>query len=133
MTRKSAFKHILQRYTRISFGSGGVWRWLCAFVAVPVCFWVIPGRLCCRFPVWLWLAKIAPGGGAFVGSRWRSAADRLAVSGAALGWRKNTKEVYDKSETASKSVRFELGNLKKSQKSETNSDLRLFIFCAFCI
>nr|DAH31630.1 MAG TPA: hypothetical protein [Caudoviricetes sp.] len=24
-------------------------------------------------------------------------------------------------------------NLKKSQKSETNSDLRLFIFCAFCI
>lgn len=61
-----------------------------------------------------------------MGSRWRSAADRLAVSGAALGWGKNTKEVYDKSETASKSVRFELG---KSEKNRRN--LKLIQTCDF--
>nr|DAE01678.1 MAG TPA: hypothetical protein [Siphoviridae sp. ctkyp1] len=42
--------------------------------------------------------------------------------------------MHDKSEAASKPGRFELGKSeKKSQKSETNLDLRLFYFCAFCI
>nr|DAZ83710.1 MAG TPA: hypothetical protein [Caudoviricetes sp.] len=44
MTRKSAFKHILQRCTRISFGSGA------GFTLpqlLPACFRVIPGGLCC--------------------------------------------------------------------------------------
>nr|DAU27639.1 MAG TPA: hypothetical protein [Caudoviricetes sp.] len=40
--------------------------------------------------------------------------------------------MYDKSETSSKLGRFELGKSeKKSQKSETNSDLRLFYFVHF--
>ena len=33
--RKNAFKRVLQRYIRIGFGSGCVWRWLYTSTAVP--------------------------------------------------------------------------------------------------
>lgn len=72
--------------------------------------------------------QIMPGGVASMGSRWRFVPDRLAVP----GMDENTKKMYDKSEIASKPGRFELGkSRKKSQKSETNSDLRLFYFVHF--
>ena len=73
-----------------------------------------------------------PGGGASMGSRWQSVSDRLAVPGMGPGWGENTKKMYDKSETESKPGRFEPEKSeKKSQKSETNSDLRLFYFVHF--
>lgn len=68
----------------------------------------------------------------FIGSLWWPAPDRLEVSGMVPGRGENTKKMYDKSEIVSKPGRFELGKSeKKSQKSETNSDLRLFIFVHF--
>lgn len=63
-----------------------------------------------------------------IGSRWRPVTDRLAVAGTVPGWGKSTKEMYDKSETASKPVRFELG---KSEKNRRN--LKLIQTCDFFI
>lgn len=92
------------------------------------CSWVIPGGLCCLALV---LSDHA-GRRGFIDSRWRSAPGRLAVPGMVPGRGENTKKMYDKLETASKPGRFELGKSeKKSQKSETNSDLRLFYFVHF--
>lgn len=120
MARKTAFKHILQRYTRISFNSGGAWRWFCASAVVPG---LLPG-----YPRWAVLltpvCQIIQGGGTFTGS----------CSGPLLiGWRlsgrdKGAKGMYDKSETASKPVRFEL---EKSEKNRRN--LKLIQTCDFFI
>ncbi len=63
-----------------------------------------------------------------MGSQWRSATDRLAVSGMVPGRGENTKKMHDKSETASKPGRFELG---KSEKNRRN--LRLIQTCDFFI
>ena len=57
-----------------------------------------------------------------MGSMWRSIPDRLEVSGRD----KDTKKMYDKSETASKPGRFELG---KSEKNRRN--LKLIQTCDF--
>ena len=35
VAQKNVFKRILQRYIRIGFGSGGVWRWFGTSTAVP--------------------------------------------------------------------------------------------------
>ena len=94
----------------------------------PVCSRVIPGGLCCLALV---LSDHAVRRG-FIDSRRRSVTDRLEVSGMVPGRGKSAKEMYDNSKTASKPGRFELGKSeKKSQKSETNSDLRLFYFVHF--
>ena len=69
-----------------------------------------------------------------MGSQWQTATDRLEVPGTVSRRGEGIKRMYDKSEIASNPDRFELGKSeKKSQKSETNSDLRLFYFCALCI
>ena len=69
------------------------------------------------------------GGVASMGLRWQSVPDRLTVPGTLPGRGRSTKKMYDKSEATSKPGRFELEKSeKKSQKSETNSDLRLFYF-----
>jgi hypothetical protein len=62
--QKSAFKHILQRCTRISFGSGGVWRWLYASAAAPGLLPGYPRRVVLLAPVY----QIMQGGGASAGS-----------------------------------------------------------------
>lgn len=68
----------------------------------------------------------------FIDSRCRSAPDRLEVSGMVPGRGEKSYKMYDNSETASKQGRFELGKSeKKSQKFDTNSDLRLFYFVHF--
>lgn len=59
-----------------------------------------------------------------MGSQWRSVPDRLEVPGRDKG----TKEMYDKSETSSKTEWFELG---KSEKNRRN--LRLIQTCDFFI
>lgn len=61
-----------------------------------------------------------------MGSQWWSATDRLEVSGMVPGWGKSTKEMYGKSETASKPVQLELG---KSEKNRRN--LKLIQTCDF--
>lgn len=122
--RNNAFKRILQRYIRIGFGSGGVWRWLCTSAAVPG---LLPGysrRAVCSAPVY----QIAQGDGTFAGSRWWPVADRLAVPRAVLRWDKGIKGMYDKSETESNPDRFEMG---KSEKNRRN--LRLIQTCDFFI
>lgn len=69
-----------------------------------------------------------------MGSQWQTATDRLEVPGTVSRRGEGIKRMYGKSEIASNPDRFELGKSeKKSQKSETNSDLRLFYFCALCI
>ena len=90
----------------------------------PGCSWVIPGGLCCLALV---LSDHA-GRRGFIDSRWRSAPDRLEVPGMVPGRGKSAKEMYDKSETASKPGRFELG---KSEKNRRN--LRLIQTCDFVI
>lgn len=90
----------------------------------PVRSRVIPGGLCC---LTLILSDHA-GRWGFVGFRRRSVPDRLEVPGIAPGRNKNTKEMYDKSETASKPGRFELG---KSEKNRRN--LKLIQTCDFFI
>jgi hypothetical protein len=90
----------------------------------PVRSRVIPGELCC-------LALVLPdhaGRCGFVGFRWRSVPDRLEVPGMVPGRGENTKKMYDKSETASKPGRFELG---KSEKNRRN--LKLIQTCGFFI
>lgn len=126
---KNAFKRVLQGFDRIGFGSGCVWRWLDASAAVPGLLSGYP-RQAVLLAFYLALVRqIMPGGGASMGSRWQSVSDRLAVPGMGPGWGENTKKMYDKSETESKPGRFEPEKSeKKSQKSETNSDLRLFYF-----
>lgn len=52
-----------------------------------------------------------------MGSQWWPAADRLAVAGTVPGWGKSTKGMYDKSETASKLGRFELGKSEKNRRN----------------
>lgn len=86
----------------------------------PVRSRVVPGGLCCLALI---LSDHA-GRRSFIVSRWRSIPDRLEVPGIAPGRNKNTKEMYDKSETASKPGRFELG---KSEKNRRN--LRLIQIC----
>lgn len=115
--RKNVFKRILQRFVRISFGSGCVWHWFDASADIP-------GRLCCWLSAWLWFTRSCrtvwllwtPGGGLFLIGR------RL------LGWGESTKKMYDKSETASKPGRFEP---EKSEKNRRN--LRLIQTCDFFI
>lgn len=85
---------------------------------------VIPGGLCCLALV---LSDHA-GRWGFIGFRWRSVPDRLEVSGMVPGRGENTKKMYDKSETASKPGRFELG---KSEKNRRN--LKLIQTCDFFI
>ena len=122
--RKNAFKRVLQRYIRIGFGSGCVWRWLYTSTAVPG---LLPGHPRRAVLLALYLALVLPdhaGRRGFIGFLWRSAPDRLEVSGRDKG----TKEMYDKSETASKPGRFELG---KSEKNRRN--LRLIQTCDFFI
>ena len=94
-------------------------------------FWLFP--VCSRWAVLLVLClalvhQVIPGGVASMGSLWWSVPDRLAVPGMAPGWSENTKKMYDKSETASKPGRFELG---KSEKNRRN--LRLIQTCDFFI
>lgn len=75
----------------------------------PVCSRVIPGGMCC-------LALVLPdhaGRRGFIGFRRRSVSDRPEVPGIAPGRNENTKKMYDKSKTASKPVRFELGKSEK--------------------
>lgn len=97
---------------------------------LPVCFRAYPRRAVLLTPV----CHIIQGGEASAGSQWRSATDRLEVSGMVPGRGKSTKEMYDKSETASKPIRFELG---KSEKNRRNLKLiqtcDFLFFCAFCI
>ena len=64
----------------------------------------------------------------FIDSRWQSVPDRMEVSGMITGRSENAKEMYDKSETASKPGRFELG---KSEKNRRN--LKLIQTCDFFI
>lgn len=63
-----------------------------------------------------------------MGSQWWSALDQLEVPGTIPGRGENTKKMYDKSETVSKSGRFELG---KSEKNRRN--LKLIQTCDFFI
>lgn len=83
---------------------------------LPVRSRVIPGGPCC-------LTLVLPDHA----GRW-SVPDRLEVPGTAPGRNENTKEMYDKSEAASKPGRFELG---KSEKNRRN--LRLIQTCDFFI
>jgi hypothetical protein len=88
----------------------------------PVRSRVIPGGLCC-------LILVLPdhaGRRGFIDSRRRSVPDRPEVSGMVPGRGENTKKMYDKSETASKPGRFELG---KSEKNRRN--LKLIQTCDF--
>ena len=98
---KSSFKRVLQRSVRIGFVSGCVRRWFGTSTVVP---------------------------GPLSGYPWRSVPDRLEVSGITPGRNENIKEMYDKSETASKPGRFELG---KSEKNRRN--LKLIQTCDFFI
>lgn len=90
----------------------------------PVHSQVIPCGLCCFA---LALPEHA-GRWGFIGFRWRSVPDRLEVPGMVPGRGENTKKMYDKSETASKPGRFELG---KSEKNRRN--LKLIQTCDFFI
>lgn len=90
----------------------------------PGCSRVIPGGLCCLALV----LSDHSGRRGFIGSLWWPAPDRLEVSWMVPGRSENTKKMYDKSETASKPGRFELG---KSEKNRRN--LKLIQTCDFFI
>jgi len=64
MTRKSAFKRILQRCARISFDFGGAWRWFCASAAAPGLLPGYPRQTVLLTPV----CQIIQGGEASAGS-----------------------------------------------------------------
>ena len=91
---------------------------------LPVRSRVIPGGLCC---LTLILSDHA-GRRSLYWFTGRSVPDRLKVLGIAPGRNENTKEMYDKSEAASKPGRFEL---EKSEKNRRN--LRLIQTCDFFI
>lgn len=90
----------------------------------PVRSRVVPGGLCC---LTLILSDHA-GRWGFVGFRRRSVPDRLEVPGIAPGRNENTKEMHDKSETASTPGRFELEKYEKNRRN-----LRLIQTCDFFI
>lgn len=96
----------------------------------PGCSRVIPGGLCC-------LALVLPdhaGRRGFIGSRRRSVPDRPEVSGMAPGRGENTKKMYDKSETASKPGRFELGKSEKNRRNlKPIQTCDFFILCILYI
>ena len=90
----------------------------------PVRSRVFPGGLCC---LTLILSDHA-GRWGFVGFRRRSVPDRPEVPGIAPGRNENTKEMYDKSETSSKTGWFELEKYEKNRRN-----LRLIQTCDFFI
>lgn len=122
MMRKSAFKRILQRYARISFGSACVRRWFYASAATPG---LLPGLSpagCVVGPAY----QIIQGGGTFTGSRSGPLLIGWRLSGRSRDGGENAKKMYDKSETASKPIQLELG---KSEKNRRN--LKLIQTCDF--
>lgn len=120
--QKNVFKRILQCCTRISFGSGGVWRWLYASAAAPG---LLPGLSPAGCAIGSGLSDHA-GRRGFRGFLQWPVANRLAVAETVPERDNGIKGMYDKSEIASKPVRFELG---KSEKNRRN--LKLIQTCDF--
>ena len=121
---KSSFKRVLQRSVRIGFGSGCVRRWFGTST-------VVPGPLSgCPWRAVLFDSDFVRSCRAVGFRRLPAAVCSWSAGGSrdSPGRNKNTKEMYDKSETASKPGRFELG---KSEKNRRN--LKLIQTCDFFI
>lgn len=94
---KNVFKRVLQGFDRISFGFGVSG----TSAAVPGLLPDYPRRAVLLALCLALVRQIMPGGGASMGSRWRSVPDRLTVPGAGRERQENVRQPRNRIKTGS--------------------------------